>query len=298
MALQQRLDRLEREVRVLSQSTSAAGSGVAGDRTPAAAQIQVRLNALEGEVRAATGSVEKLAFEVRQIRERLDTMAGDLELRLQALEQKAAPSGETPATGSRLVIPPVRSSAPPTGEAGAATAPATAPPQGVLGTLPRASVPTSPSPPVAAIPRSPSGGGSAPGGGPVLPEGTVKEQYGHAFALLQKGAYGESEAAFAEFLRRHPSDPLADNARYWLAESRYGRGDFVDAADGFLAAYRANKQGPKAGDALLKLGMSLARLNKKQEACSTFNELKRTFPDANLTVRQRGADEERRIGCR
>lgn len=291
VALQQRLDRLERELRGLSQSASAASGGSAGDRTPAVAQIQVRLNALEGEVRAATGAVEKLAYEIRQTRQQLDTLAGDLEQRLQTLEQKA----ETPEGGSRLIIPPAR---PSSAAAAERSAQAAALPQGVLGTMPKSQVPTSPPPVVAVAPQRPASGASDAGRGPALPEGTIKEQYGHAFALLQKGSYGEAEAAFREFLRRHPTDPLADNARYWLAESHYGRGDFVDAADSFLAAYQANKQGPKAGDALLKLGMSLARLDKKRDACNTFNELKRVFPDGNLTVRQRGADEERRLGCR
>jgi TolA-binding protein len=47
---------------------------------------------------------------------------------------------------------------------------------------------------------------------------------------------------------------------------------------------------------MLKLGISLKRLNEKEAACSSFNELTRRFPDATAIL-QRAETEKRRAGC-
>ena len=65
----------------------------------------------------------------------------------------------------------------------------------------------------------------------------------------------------------------------------------------FLNAYEKNKQSPKAPDVLLKLGLSLAGLEKKKEACATFRELNRAFPNAPDGVKDRAGQESKRLAC-
>lgn len=114
---------------------------------------------------------------------------------------------------------------------------------------------------------------------------------------MQKGNYAAAGEAFSDFLSRYPDDSLADNARYWLGESYYARGDYTRAAQTFFEAYDKNKSGPKAPDTLLKLGMALGNLDKKKEACASFRELGRTFPNASAAIKDKAAQESRRIGC-
>ena len=70
------------------------------------------------------------------------------------------------------------------------------------------------------------------------------------------------------------------------------------AAKTFLQGYKADPNGAKAPDDLLKLGMSLARLEKKKDACVTFTKLKKDFPDAPDRIKKAAARERQRTGCK
>ncbi|MBK8177146.1 MAG: tol-pal system protein YbgF [Rhodospirillales bacterium] len=133
----------------------------------------------------------------------------------------------------------------------------------------------------------------APASAPRSP----REQYAQAFTLMQNRNYPDAAAGFSAFLSANPDDPLADNARYWLGETYYARGDYAKAAETFLDGYEKNKTSAKAPDTLLKLGMSLAGLDKPKEACASFRELKRAFPNASDAVKQRAEQESKRINC-
>ncbi len=240
------------------------------------ARLQVRLSALEEDIRAATGQVEDLGFRVRRMEERLETVISDLESRLDRLEAGAAP-GAPGAT-----VPPAAAVPPASPGVGAPAVPA---------------VPSAPaSRPGAAQPPATTAA-QPPAAAAALPEGTPEQQYAYAYRLLQTAQYDQAEAALRAFLDRHSEADLADNARYWLAETYYVRSNFEAAARAFAAAYQARKDGSKAPDSLLKLGMSLAQIGRKDDACTTFAELKRTFPQAPKRIEDRRAAEVKRLGC-
>jgi tol-pal system protein YbgF len=131
----------------------------------------------------------------------------------------------------------------------------------------------------------------------VLPQGTPKEQYSYAFGLLRQANYDKAEEALQAFLKVNGDDPLAGNARYWLGETYYVRGQYVQAAEVFLKGYRSDPKSPKAPDTLLKLGMSLTNLDKKREACAAFDKLEADFPDASASIKNTVAKERQRGGC-
>jgi len=154
--------------------------------------------------------------------------------------------------------------------------------------------PGSPPPPTglasaAASPR-PSAGGS-------LPSGSQTEQYNHAFGLLKKADYPEAEAALKAFIAQHPRDPMAGNAQYWLGETYYTRARYMEAASAFAEGYRRYPKSPKAADGLLKLGMSLARANQKQNACVALAQLEHDFPNPGASIKERAAVEKKHLGC-
>lgn len=131
------------------------------------------------------------------------------------------------------------------------------------------------------------------------PESDVapKQLYETAYGYLLQRDYGAAEAAFDDFLKRHPSDPLAANAQYWLGESLYVRGQYRAAAGAFLKGYQNYARSPKAPEALLKLAMSLQRLGQKDAACTSFNELGTKFPNAPAHVKTTATTERQRAGC-
>jgi tol-pal system protein YbgF len=125
----------------------------------------------------------------------------------------------------------------------------------------------------------------------------AEEAYDAAYGRVLNGDHTGAERAFSDFLKRYPSHRLAGNAQYWLAETYYVRGDYKQAAKGFLKGYKDHGASDKAPDSLLKLGMSLAELGEKVQACASLAEVAERFADARAAVRERAVQERDRIGC-
>lgn len=146
-------------------------------------------------------------------------------------------------------------------------------------------------------------GGNLPGapdqGGAMasLPEGEVQAKYDAAYGLLGQGKFDQGEAAFRDFLRDHPDHKLAGNARYWIGETLYARQRYQDSATAFLEAWQADQRGAKAPDNLLKLGMSMQRLDKKSEACAVFAKLLSDYRGAPARLRTAASRERASLGC-
>jgi len=137
----------------------------------------------------------------------------------------------------------------------------------------------------------------APAVASVLPEGSPRERYQYAFGLMSQARYDDAEAALKEFIAQHGDDPLAANARYWLGETYYVRKSFMDAAQAFFQAYKSTPDGAKAPDSLLKLGMSMASLDKTEEACATFGKLRKEFIDLKPGIEKALNRETKRLKC-
>ncbi|BBK34340.1 hypothetical protein STHU_49740 [Allostella humosa] len=152
--------------------------------------------------------------------------------------------------------------------------------------------PPTPRPPqeqTAAAPRAPQPEATLPAGAP-------QQQYDQAFALLARADYDGAERALKGFLRQHPNDNLAGNAQYWLGETYYVRQDYQNAAIAFGEGFQRYPKNAKSPDNLLKLGMSLAQLNRKPEACAALGRLDQAA-DAPANVKDRGKRERQRLGC-
>jgi tol-pal system protein YbgF len=225
---------------------------------------------LEQDLRGVTGRLEEVSFQIRKLEDRLNKLTSDMEYRLSEMKSGG----------------------------GSEASPEPSPGGGAVASTPRAPAQIQPSD-EASTQRgaNPSTGASAPTQTANLPPRTAREQYARAFSLLEKRNYEEAGAGFSEFLKANPNDPLADNARYWLGETYYARGDYARSAEVFLDGYEKNKTGPKAPDTLLKLGLSLSGLDKKKEACASFRELSRAFPNAPESVKDKAAQEAKRLGC-
>ena len=137
--------------------------------------------------------------------------------------------------------------------------------------------------------RPPSGG--------ALPPGSATDQYNFAFGLIKLADYPAAEAALKAFIQQHPGDALAGNAQYWLGETYYQRERYAEAAGAFAEGYKRYSRGPKAADDLLKLGMSLARANQRQNACVALAQLDHDFPNPGSTIKERAVAEKKRLGC-
>ena len=247
------------------------------------AQFEVRLGQLEEELRRLTGRVEQLEFGQRRVESRIDQLIQDLDIRLSALEGgPAAPGQGEPGPGTDAGRD--------AGSAGQADAGAEADQgsggDGTLGVVPESALLDLPRPDPAAATPPPSTG---------LP---AQRQYDSAMELLRAGDYPSAERGLELFLDLNPDHPLASNAAYWMAETLYVRKNYAAAASGFARNYRTyGKDAPKAPDNLLKLGMSLFGLGNAEDACLSYDELAKEFPNAPTHIEQAVDRESSRAGC-
>ena len=150
-------------------------------------------------------------------------------------------------------------------------------------------------------PRSnePAGAAAAPAStsNGVLPGGSATEQYNYAFGLMKQAKYPAAEAAFKEFVEAHPKDQMAGNAQYWLGETYYARGKYHGSGERLRRRLQAISEKREGAGRLLKLGMSLARADQKQNACVALAKLGDEFPQAAASVKQRAAAEMKKLGC-
>lgn len=283
-----------------STTPAQAGAQGVGFESSHAARVEVRLQQLETLVRSLTGKIEEVEFKLDQNSSRIDRLVRDVDFRLQAIEPGGVPTQPGATMQSRVNRP--EAAPAPAGNSVAGKG------QGVLGylkdseikALDNASAPDMTAAPAATLPASPATTGTSPSSTSaqqVLPEGPPEEQYQYAFAYLTKQDFTSAERALTAFLERHPKNPLAGNAMYWLGETYYVRKDFAKAAKTFGAGYTEYPGSSKTADNLLKLGFSLARMDRKDHACLTFEQLAADFPNASVNIKRKALAEQQRIGC-
>lgn len=277
-ALVDRVQRLERTVTDLQRSVYSGQTPPAGSLSgpvDAGAQaalpnLLTKVQLLETQIRNLTGRVEELGYKLDRVNTQVEKVQVDTDLRLQALEGGAAALQQT----------------------GQASSPAAAPDQ-TTGSPPR------PLGQLSQVEAMQAGAGSQSPGQQqaAVTGGSVQRQYEDAFSMLVKHDYDRAEQAFRAFVQDNPQDPLAGNAQYWLGETFYVRQRYQDAAVAFLEGYQKYPKSPKAADNLLKLGMALAQVGQKAEACTSFARLQREFPDAPTNIRRRLIQETDRLKC-
>lgn len=123
-----------------------------------------------------------------------------------------------------------------------------------------------------------------------------EQRYAYAFGHSRSAGCTEAERALRAFIEAHPDSELTGSTYYWLSEPFYVRNDLKQAAVYFARGYQDFRSSIKAPDNLLKLGMSLARLGRMEDAYLTFGALSERFPNALPLIRERAEAESRRAG--
>ena len=184
----ERLDRLERDLNMLQRQVYRGGPppviapGMGGDGG-AAVNTEIRMDRLEGQMRDLTGRVEEFINEIAQIRQRVEQINADVDMRLgQAgagpdvtASAKAAPvrPGSAAAARSARQFPPQVPPAPPEADDEPLNLP-----RRPMGAGPAALMPpgTAVPPPSGSIPGGPIPGGPTPIYGTLTPPGTPQDR--------------------------------------------------------------------------------------------------------------------------
>lgn len=281
--MQNRIKRIENEINTLSRAvyrgeTPPPGSAPAGGGLGADAEI--RLQQVENDMRELRGLIEQQSFENRQLKDQLERVTSDLELRLNDLE------GGAPATNNASgryttgnVTPQVRPqvqqpTAPAAGDSGGQTY------QWSSGNNNAGQL-----------------GSYTANAGSANASDLAAATYENAFSMVKNRQYDGAQVEFETFLRDYPNHALAGNAKYWLGETHYVRGNFEPAARIFAEGYQQYPTGSKAADNLLKLGLSLDALGKRDDACIALQQLKKENPAGAAPVLRRADQEMSRLSC-
>lgn len=280
-------------------------------RAQDAAELFVRLNRLEGQVRELSGQVEQLQHQNRQLMQTLQRFQEDVEFRFQ--EGSGGRSGATPRpqpAPAPAPTPPQRrgDAFDPSAAPGAPGAPRR------LGELPIntansatggvAIIGDDPTPgagtplDINSLAREVTGAAPVPRSGPsIAATGSADpaEDYEKAVALLRQRQYDAAEMGLRQFLQSHPRDRLVPDATFFLGETYYQRKRYNEAAEQYLKLATDYPNSGRAPEGLLKLGQALKAIGAREQACATFAEVTRKYPQAPAAVRQ--AAERERARC-
>lgn len=208
----------------------------------------LRRRVVELQRRATVGEVEtaRLRRELDRLSEELAAARGETaRCREELAQATAAPAGV--GLGGRIEESEVA-------DEGLDLAPPPAPPRELAAAQP------------AGEPRTPA---------PVSEQ--AQELYDDSYTLFHEKRYQEAEAGFQRFLERHAETSLADNALFWIGESRFARGDFAAALEAFTATVERFPEGNKVPDALLEAGKCLESLGDRARAVETYREIVESF---------------------
>ena len=150
----------------------------------------------------------------------------------------------------------------------------------------------SPVPPKGVSPAMPSGVAKA-----EATPATPREAFDIALGLYRDKQYDEAEKGFSAFIQKNPKNKLVAEATYYLGESYAQRGRSREAAEQYLKISTDYATSTRAPDAMLHLAMSLKALGAKEQACATFSEVGRKYPNAPAYVRNGAEREAKRAQC-
>ena len=313
--LSDRLSRLQREVSDLQRQAAIGGAAPAAATVGAGAasvtplrgdqvgRLELRLSRQEDQLRGVTGQMEEMNYRLQQLTLRLDGLVRDLDQR-RAAGQAPVAAAEQPLDQTPVGDPSTTAAAGLEGDGspkvlGYISKPTAAP----INSAPIASQPltesTSVAPPAATPQATTPQATTSPEMAAVANPPSIDPEaaYQQAFSALRQANWSKAEAELTGFLRDFPNHNLAGNAQYWLGETYYVRGDFGTAATVFAEGFEKYPKGGKAPDNLLKLGMALSHLERRQDACDTFLALQQRYPDAPASLLDRSKRERTNLGC-
>ena len=109
------------------------------------------------------------------------------------------------------------------------------------------------------------------------------ELYRSSFQLVKNKKYDESIDSFSAFLYLFPESKYASNAQYWLSESIYALGDYVNSMINFAKVVENYPNSSKIADAKLKIGYCYYSIKKWKEARFILSSIMKDYPNTSLS---------------
>ena len=284
-----------------------------------AAALVLRINRLEEQLRQANGRIEELENAQRRLEDAFQKFRQDVEFRFGDRSGAAPPSPAPPSAAASAppvvaVAPPVviDGSAPPKPHRSDAFDPNAQPnapgaPQPLGTTPPSASLARpAPSAPAAGPPLSlgaaPQGAAPAATGPTIAGTGVAmldgpRDQFNAAVQAFQGGQYQQAEDGFKAFMTANPGHRLTPDAVFYVGETYLQRGRPREAAEQYLKVTTDYAKSSRAPESMVRLGQTLAALGNKDQACATFAEFGKRYPNATASVKRLSDREAAKNHC-
>ncbi|MGJ8571130.1 MAG: tol-pal system protein YbgF [Hoeflea sp.] len=245
-----------------------------------------RIGQLEEQIRGLNGRIEELGFQLLQMQEQMRQMQQDNEFRFQELEKTGSQRGDA---GSSIGQPDNGQSAiaSSSGAESSGAGQGMGAPASDLGTI-----------------KFDEKGDLIGGiiepmnnGGETASLAASGDMYQAGYNHMLAGDYALAEQVFQDYVANNPDDPRTPDAMFWLGEAQYSQGRYQESAKTFLDVHKQYPRADKGADALLKLGMSLAKLDNRETACATLREVLIRYPGASAAVRAKVSEEQLSASC-
>ena len=111
--------------------------------------------------------------------------------------------------------------------------------------------------------------------------------YQNAFELLRQSKHSEAVKVFTEQIKEFPYGDYADDANYWIAESKYVNRDLSGSKKFFKVILDDYKQSPRLPDAMLKIAYIEQEQGNMIEARLLLQEVLQYHPRSNAAISAR-----------
>ncbi len=118
------------------------------------------------------------------------------------------------------------------------------------------------------------------------------ELYDAAVTQFRRGAYSSARMGFRELVDRFPNDPLAPEARYYLADILVQEDERGEAIEGFLDIPEYHPDADRVPDALYRVAMLHLEMGDEEEAVQYLERVVNTWPDSGAANLARDELEE------
>lgn len=131
----------------------------------------------------------------------------------------------------------------------------------------------------------------------ALSSGDARAQFDAATDAMNRGDYSFAAEQFTQFLAYFRDDQRAPDAVNFLGESLIMLGQYQDASDVLAQGYIDYRNSNRAPDIMLRLGAALTGLGQREVACENFATLRQRYPDVPPAFKQRIEEEAQKAKC-
>ena len=270
--------------------TNAAPARIHVAQSQDSAQVLVRMQQLEEQVRVLNGQIEGLTFQMTQMQTAIEQLqsgrASAAPATSSSEEADVAPTeipegGVRPLPGEVEFDPTFSDGTVPSGDLGRSSDP-------LAGTGLRGGVDLATGQPLdlSYDPSAQTGG-----------DDDADAQFAAGYEALVGGDFEFAEEQFTQFIELYPDNPQVTDAANWLGDALIHRAAYNEAAAVLLDAYQKSPQSPRAPDLLLKLGMSLAGAGEREVACRTYGQIEGRYTVMTPAFVTRLNEEKSKAEC-